>query len=829
MTLTDHMSRAPERPASTDERPRRLGSGGGPAAASLNAALTRIVLVAFLLAAAAVAFLPFILTPAVVPASAPADVFSAERAMQDLRAVASQPRSMGTTAHADTIATIQQRLAAMGVESQIVEDVVAAPDFNQVFAARVRNVMARIPGTGSGGAVMLFSHFDSVPTSMNANDGGLGVATVLETARAIKAGPPLSNDVILWFGDADETTAMASRILERQPWFDDVRLGMAFEGTGVRGPSILTFAAQGNPAAGDSSLAIGENEGVSLSRPQLSAANGRWLREALAVVPHPVVGLQLNDIAMGASPDLAIAMMTADRLAGVSFAQVGDTSGYHTDLDKPDRVGVSSLQDSGAAALALTRHFGEFDFDAAAPTPGLVAFNVLPGRVVTYPFGFALPFALIAAVALVATLVVGKRRRALTVWAIGVGLVLSLISLAVAALLAMVGSSLLDPGVHVARSPYGSGWRMLLLGTVALATIAGVFLGSGRLLRTPPRVLALGAGPLVVLSALAVVTAAATPSLSYVFVWPTLAGVALLGWRVLRPEAAARPWGMTTALAVVGAVVALMAVPLVYLVASAAPIAAFAPFIAVIAALLGSALVPHFQRLTGRRAWVVPLCLIAAAGSFAVGERAVGRFDADTPRPNYIQYTLDADTGTASWLSTGTRPDPWTEQFFAEGYTTGRSAFSPGYYFGREYDVITAPAPPLELPAPQAAVVSDSVADGIRTLRLRLRSPRGGAMVHLDLALPGDLVAASVEGQTVEVDEAMALRRFPIAVYPPGDRGVEVTISVRSMEPVTGTVTDFSSGLPDVPGIDVTSRPPEFMPAPFDFRDPTAVRASVRL
>jgi MFS family permease len=829
MTLSDQRSRAPERPASTGERSLRLNAGKGPAAASLNAALARIVLIALMLAAAAVAFFPFILMPAVVPATAPAEVFSAERAMQDLRAVASQPRSMGTAAHTDTIATIRQRLSAMGVESQIVEDVVAAPDFNQVFAARVRNVMARIPGTGSGGAVMLFSHFDSVPTSMNANDGGLGVATVLEAARAIKAGPPLSNDVVLWFADADETTAMASHVLERQPWFDDVRLGMAFEGTGVRGPSILTFAAQSNPEAGDSSLAIGENEGVSLSRPQLSAANGRWLREALAVVPHPVVGLQLNDIAMGASPDLAIAMMTADRMASVSFAQVGDTSGYHTDLDNPDRVGLPNLQDSGAAALALTRHFGEFDFDAAAPMPGLVAFNVLPGLVATYPFPWALPLALIVAAALVGMLVVGKRRRALAFWAVGVGIVLTLISVAVAALLAMAVSSLLDPGVHVARSPYGSGWRMLLLGGISLATIAGVFVGAGRLLRTPPRILALGAGPLVVLSALAVGTAAATPSLSYVFVWPTLAGVALLGWRVLRPDAAEEPWGITTAFAAVGAVVALTAVPLVYLVASAAPIAAFAPFIAAITALLGSALVPHFQHLTGRRAWVVPLVLIAAIGSFAVGERTVGRFDADTPRPNYIQYTLDADAGTASWLSTGTRPDLWTEQFFAGGFATGRSAFSPGYYFGQEYDVITAPAPPLELAAPQVVVVSDSVADEVRTLRLRLRSPRGGAMVHLDLALPGDLVAAAVEGETVEVDESMALRRFPIAAYNTGTSGVEVSLSVRSTDTITGTLADFTNGLPDIPGFGVNQRPTMYMPAPLDFRDPTVVQTAVEL
>jgi hypothetical protein len=42
-------------------------------------------------------------------------------------------------------------------------------------------------------------------------------------------------------------------------------------------------------------------------------------------------------------------------------------------------------------------------------------------------------------------------------------------------------------------------------------------------------------------------------------------------------------------------------------------------------------------------------------------------------------------------------------------------------------------------------------------------------------------------------------------------------------------LTDFSNGLPDLPGTTVTERPPEFMPAPFDFRDPTAVTRSIEL
>ncbi len=56
-----------------------------------------------------------------------------------------------------------------------------------------------------------------------------------------------------------------------------------------------------------------------------------------------------------------------------------------------------------------------------------------------------------------------------------------------------------------------------------------------------------------------------------------------------------------------------------------------------------------------------------------------------------------------------------------------------------------------------------------------------------------------------------------------------MTITVSSTERITGTLTDFSNGLPDLPGMSVTDRPEEYMPAPFDFRDPTVVRTLLEL
>ena len=196
--------------------------------------------------------------------------------------------------------TIRDRLTELGVESQVVEGVVTRNDFNQVFAGRLRNVIARIPGTDSTGAVLMLSHFDSVPTSMNANDGGLGVAAVLETVRAIQAGPPLINDVVLWFGDADETTALNALLLQRPSVVPRRPLRVRVRGARRHRSQRAHVRRPGGPDGEPPLLSLGEERRHSPSAGRrLSSDNGRWLREALEAVPDLIVALPLNDLASG--------------------------------------------------------------------------------------------------------------------------------------------------------------------------------------------------------------------------------------------------------------------------------------------------------------------------------------------------------------------------------------------------------------------------------------------------------------------------------------------------------------------------------------------------
>ena len=316
--------------------------------------------------------------------------------------------------------------------------------------------------------------------------------------------------------------------------------------------------------------------------------------------------------------------------------------------------------------------------------------------------------------------------------------------------------------------------------------------------------------------------------------WPTLAGVLVLGWSSLAPTASQRAWPHAVALAISALVPLLLFGPpvvmlYVFLSAPFFSVGTLVPLVVVPLALVALGLgwfLPHVHFLGGQRRWIVPTIFAVLAIVGLIGEINAARFSVDQPQPDYVQYVLDKDTGAATWLSAATEPDAWTQQFFPNGYTSARAEFAKSYFFGDEFPVIQGPAPLLDLPAPQALPRDTATRDGSRTLTLHLSSPRGAPYLHVDMPLPGDLVSVTIDGTPLDVEALPAARRqrFALMFYNLPKDGIDVSLSVRGTGPLVGQLIDYSNGLPDMTGL--RPRPPEFLPAAYDFRDPTVVRAS---
>src|SRR4029434_1719166 len=144
------------------------------------------------------------LPPAPSPATSPPNVFSAERAMRHIQVMAQRPHPNGSAELARVRDYLTAQLTAIGLEPQVQKATGIGTRY--AVAAQVQNVLARLPGRNQGGsAVMLVAHYDGVGAGPAAGDDAAGVAVLLETLRALRAGRPLAHDVIVLFSGRGES------------------------------------------------------------------------------------------------------------------------------------------------------------------------------------------------------------------------------------------------------------------------------------------------------------------------------------------------------------------------------------------------------------------------------------------------------------------------------------------------------------------------------------------------------------------------------------------------------------------------------------------------
>ena len=152
--------------------------------------------------------------PAPFPATAGPELFSAERALEHLPNIAREPHPAGSEALEQVRDYTLAQLRNCGVEAEIQRATVIEGH----SISCVENVLGRIPGTNNNGAFVVTAHYDSVYSGPGAADDGAGVITMLETARALRAGPRLANDVIFAFTGDEERGRKGIRAFTRHPW-----------------------------------------------------------------------------------------------------------------------------------------------------------------------------------------------------------------------------------------------------------------------------------------------------------------------------------------------------------------------------------------------------------------------------------------------------------------------------------------------------------------------------------------------------------------------------------------------------------------------------------
>jgi hypothetical protein len=298
---------------------------------------------------------------------------------------------------------------------------------------------------------------------------------------------------------------------------------------------------------------------------------------------------------------------------------------------------------------------------------------------------------------------------------------------------------------------------------------------------------------------------------SYLPTLPLLFALPGLGYAFVKGDGSARSSaGLAIAFLCAIPGVLLMA-PLVHLILIAMPFA-LAPALVLFLVLLLGLLAPLLRSSTAGSRRAFPGIIAAVALLFFVLAGMGPPFDKDHRQSNQVLYALNAATQRALWLSSDTRPDEWTEQFF--GKTPERGPLADPFPFGsRVYLQASAPIAPLT--PPEAQVLEDVTTNGTRHLRLHLASPRGAE--RISLKINAEILSAGINGKNLTANNTASepQKSWSLLYLAVPKEGIELVLETRSPAPLALRLMDESYGLPVFDNAKFTDRPAHMMPAPF--------------
>lgn len=726
--------------------------------------------------------------PAVVAAGAPPEIFSSARAVKHIEAISTMPRPMGT--HGNVIAReyIAGALRAAGLDPEIQQTTALNQSWNGIArVGAVHNVLARLKGTDNSKAVLLMSHYDSVPTAFGASDDGAGVAGMLETLRALRAsGTPLRNDVIFLFTDGEENGLLgAHAFVDEHPWAKDVGVVLNFEARGNSGPSMMF---------------------------ETSDENGWLIGEFAKAAPQPMANSLAYEIYKRLPNDTDFTVVKQAGLPGLNFAYIEGVSHYHTMLDRFAQLDERSLQHHGSYALALTRHFAGLNLNDRKEA-NAVYFDVLGLTLIRYSSAWLISLSIIVVIAFAALVAFGVRKKRLTFKGIGFGFLALLSTMLVAAIGAYLLSMLISPSE-------GETYRanIYLLGFVCL-TIALVTLINLLFLRKSRTENVLAGGMLWWLI-LTVASSLFLPGASYLFMWPLL--FSMLG--LLLMLTVGRKFLLLGYLYAIPVIIVF--VPVIYQVFQALSLSIIGPLMLAVA-LLCALLIPHLQLITTEKKWLLPGVAAILGLSFIAVGLLTSAASAQQPEQDTLIYALNADTGKAVWASLDESPDKWTTQFLSADAQRATlpaisSANTKALWLQRE-------APAESLAPPDLKLLDDKSAEGTRTLRMHLSSPRQAPTLIFYADSKIEIVSAEVNGKQMKLKSLISDAQkdsWSMRYYAMPAEGIDLTMVLKALEPVKFRLVDQSYQFPSFMGARFASRPDDIISAPTSVTDSTYVSRS---
>ena len=607
--------------------------------------------------------------PAPKPASAPANEFSSDRAMTVLRELISKelPHPVATYANRHARERIVERFRALGYDTSV--QTVAACNALPSCAV-VSNVFAK-PAGAADRAVVLVAHYDSVAAGPGASDDGVGVAAILEIARALR-NERHGNPIAFLITDAEEAGLVgAEGFVADAALARNVGAVINVENRGTYGPSNMFETSSRN----------------------------RWLiRRFARTVGRPHATSFFSAIYNLLPNDTDVTVFKRAGIPAMNFAAIRGVNWYHTPLDDLAHVDPRTLQHHGDNLLAAARALADADLDARSRDDASY-FDVLQFVLVWWPAGATIWICVISLVLLLfAARHTNPRAMTFGVLATFAAILLALFAGAALGWLARSRSA----GVNWVAHPQPSILAMWLIGIAAALCAAALFRK-----RSEERALLFGAA--FVWHAIAFVLAITLTGAAFLFLVPA---IALTICALTRASE-------TTISAVSSTAAAMVLLPLLILLYDALGGRMLA-VIAILAGILFTLVAPLFARFRNAAAFaaLALICTVIAAALPATSR--------ERPRPISLSYIDDA---TPLWVTPVLTP----ELARAAHFTIAPSSLTP-WSSGTQYSA-PAPHLPIPRVQMNATRNGDHVMVIIRSPRHANRltlALRGGTVLRVN-------------------------------------------------------------------------------------------------
>jgi hypothetical protein len=309
--------------------------------------------------------------------------YSTGRVRDTIGEIAKEPHPVDTEAHDRVCDYLCGQLTALGLKPGN-----TSPGSEESYVVETngyKNISAILDGA-SDNAILLVAHYDSARNSFGAADDGYGIATILETIRAIKAQKvPLLNDIMVLFTDGEELwmEGVKSELKKHLGRYKNVLLVINVEANGMSGPPLMF-------ETGDRNAAVIKYYAKHAKNPVAYSFTAAYY----SFMPDNTDFSIFRDYGFN----------------GLNFAVLDGFEYHHTPDDNPENIDLRSLQHYGDQVFSIVKSFvsdPSVSPELFTSDTNSLFFTIFPGVLVSYSETVSAILAAAAAALFTALYVIG--------------------------------------------------------------------------------------------------------------------------------------------------------------------------------------------------------------------------------------------------------------------------------------------------------------------------------------------------------------------------------------------------------------------------------------